>query len=240
MNSHNIIMIAGAGGNLGSAVAVELARGGARVACIDRSAEALKRLAEHLPANAESFPIVVNDLSDDAACAAAAAQVEERFGGIDALVNTVGGFQVGPIATEALRQWDLMMNLNGRTALAISAAVLPAMRTANYGRIVHIAAAPGLKAAAGQAAYAASKAAVIRLTEAIAAEYRADGITANCILPGTIDTPQNRAAMPNAKKDSWVSAQSIARLIAFLVSPAAAVVTGGAIPATGLDREVTA
>jgi NAD(P)-dependent dehydrogenase (short-subunit alcohol dehydrogenase family) len=127
-----------------------------------------------------------------------------------------------------------MMLLNAKIALITNAAVLPAMQAAGYGRIVHIAAQPGIKATSGQAAYAASKAAVIRLVETIAAEHRADRITANCILPGTIDTPPNRASMPNAKPDIWIAPQSIAEVIAFLVSPAGAVVTGGAIPATGL------
>jgi NAD(P)-dependent dehydrogenase (short-subunit alcohol dehydrogenase family) len=126
-----------------------------------------------------------------------------------------------------------MMTLNARVAVVMSAAVLPAIVTAGRGSLVHIAAAPGLRAGAGQAAYAASKAAVVRLVEAIAAEHRSDRISANCILPGTIDTPQNRAAMPDAKRDGWVAPDSIAALIAFLVSPAGAVVTGAAIPATG-------
>jgi NAD(P)-dependent dehydrogenase (short-subunit alcohol dehydrogenase family) len=237
-DSQNVIAVTGAGGNLGSAVALELARGDAKLICIDRSAEAIERLTSRLPASTRFLSLADVDLTDHDACLAAIAKVKDRFGGVGALVNTVGGFQVGPFATDALRQWDLMMTLNARTALMLSAAVLPLMQAARYGRIVHIAAAPGLKAGAGQAAYAASKAAVIRLTESIAAEYRTDRITANCILPGTIDTPQNRAAMPKAKTDSWVSPQSIARLIAFLVSPAAAVVTGAAIPATGFDDEV--
>ena len=173
------------------------------------------------------------DLGDPDACKEAVGQAIKAFGRIDALVNTVGGFQMGPVAEEGLAQWDELFQMNARTAYAISAAVLKPMQEAGYGRIVHIAAAPGLKAGANQAAYAASKAAVIRLTEAIAAENRDRRITANCILPGTIDTLQNRAAMPNAKTDSWVQPGDIARLISFLISPAAGIVTGAAIPATG-------
>ena len=161
-------------------------------------------------------------------------QAEERFGRIHALVNTVGGFRMGPVGEKGLEQWDALLSMNARTAYAISAAVLPAMLKASYGRIVHVAAAPGLKAGSRQAAYAASKAAVIRLTEALAAEHRAEKITANCILPGTIDTPDNRAAMPDADRSSWVSAASIAKLIAFLASDEGGVVTGAAIPANGL------
>ncbi len=129
--------------------------------------------------------------------------------------------------------WEKFMSMNAKTAYCISAAVLKPMQEAGYGRIVHISAAPGQKAGARQAAYAASKSAVLRLTEAIAAENRKHGISANCILPGTIDTPQNREAMPDAKTDTWVKPESIARLIAFLMTPEGGVTTGGAIPATG-------
>lgn len=166
----------------------------------------------------------------DAVVAAAVA----RFGKVTGLVNTVGGFAVGRVTAEALDQWDHLMRLNARVALVTSAAVLPAMQAAGHGRIVHIAAQPGIKAVAGQAAYAASKAAVIRLVESIAAEHRADRITANCILPGTIDTPANRASMPDAKPDVWIPPAAIAELIGYLVSPAGAVVTGAAINANGL------
>ena len=235
MNDQKAVIVTGASGNLGSAVVLELAAAGAKLVGINRSIPGLEALAARLPASTEFLPIAGTDLTDYASCAAAVAQATERFGGISALVNTVGGFQMGPVGPGVPAQWEMMMTANARTALTISAAVLPVMKAAGYGRIVHIAAAAGLKAGANQAAYAASKAAVIRLTEAIAAECRDDRITANCILPGTIDTPQNRAAMPNAKTDSWVSPQSIARLIAFLISPAAAVVTGAAIPATGRE-----
>jgi len=226
------VIITGAAGNLGMAVAQELARGGARLACLDRSQEKLDALVKILPGNAEVLPIAAVDLTSQEACSVAVAQVMKRFGDVSALVNTVGGFQAGPV-TQALQQWDAMLTSNARTALAISAAVLPAMQVARHGRIVHIAAIAGLKAPAGLAAYAASKAALIRLTEAMAEEYRGDGITANCVLPSVIDTPQNRAAMPKADTDTWVSPTAIARLIAFLVSPAGGVVTGAAIPATG-------
>lgn len=236
MNSHQTIIITGAAGNLGTAVALELAQEGVRLVCLDRSQEKLEGLVSRLPSTAEILPIAGTDMTSQEACAAAVAQATERFGGIAALVNTVGGFQAGPV-TKALGQWDAMITANARTALAISAAVLPIMQRARYGRIIHIAALAGLKAPAGLAAYAASKAAVIRLTESIAEEYRADRITANCILPSVIDTPQNRAAMPKADMSNWVSPASIARLIAFLVSPAGGVVTGAAIPAAGFNDE---
>ena len=233
MSQAGAIIITGAAGNLGAAVAEILARGGAKLACVDRSPEKLERLLANLPAGTEALPLAGVDLTSQEACSVAVAQVAKRFGGVSALVNTVGGFQAGPVS-KALEQWDAMLTANARTALAVSAAVLPVMQAARHGRIVHIAAMAGLKAPAGLAAYAASKAALIRLTEAMAEEYRGDGITANCVLPSVIDTPPNRAAMPKADTANWVAPEAIARLIAFLISPAGGVVTGAAIPATGI------
>jgi len=230
---NDCLIVTGASGNLGSVVAQVLLRQGARVICVDR-VERQFDLAEHGFDPDRILWISGRDLSEKAEVDAVVVEAEARFGKITGLVNTVGGFATGRVTAEAPDQWDMMMLLNAKVALVTSAAVLPGMMAAGYGRIVHIAAQPGLKAAAGQSAYAASKAAVIRLVEAIAAEHRGDRITANCVMPGTIDTPTNRASMPNAKADVWIPPLAIANLIAFLVSPEGAVVTGAAIPATGL------
>ncbi|KAI1691966.1 short chain dehydrogenase domain-containing protein [Ditylenchus destructor] len=204
-----VVMVTGASGNLGNAVVRELLATSAKIVSVERNL-----VAQTSPPAGEGTSFLELggiDLTDLSSCQEAVRQALDAFGRIDALVNT----------------------MNARTAYVISAAVLKPMQEVGYGRIVHIAAAPGLKAGANQAAYAASKGAVIRLTEAIAAENRDKRITANCILPGTIDTPQNRAAMPNAKTDGWVQPADIAKLIGFLISPAAGIVTGAAIPATG-------
>jgi NAD(P)-dependent dehydrogenase (short-subunit alcohol dehydrogenase family) len=228
-----VVMITGAGGNLGRAVAEELSSKGVRLVCVERRAETLAALTASLSAEVEVLGLDSVDLADLASCQDAVRRAHDRFGRIDALVNTVGGFKMGPVAGSEIDQWDALMTVNARTAYAISAAVLPGMQGRKHGRIVHIAAAPGLKAGGRQAAYAASKAAVIRLTEAIAAENRSFRITSNCILPGTIDTPQNRKAMPDADTANWVPAEAIARLIAFLVSNEASAVTGAAIQSGG-------
>lgn len=229
----SVVMITGAAGNLGRAAVHELSSCGWRIVCVEHDTAALDDLAGNLPGTFEVLPIGGVDLADFSLCEDAVRRAVERFGRLDALVNTVGGFRTGPVDEAGMTQWEQLFHMNARTAYAISAAVLKPMISAGYGRIVHVAAAPGLKAGANQAAYAASKGAVIRLTEAIAAEHRNNRITANCILPGTIDTPQNRAAMPNAKTDGWVQPSHIARLLSFLVSPEAGIVTGAAIPATG-------
>ncbi|PZM15810.1 SDR family NAD(P)-dependent oxidoreductase [Rhizobium tubonense] len=227
-----VVLITGAGGNLGRAVVEELAPKGARLVCVDRNQETVAALVASLPSGPDVLGVEV-DLTDMTSCLCAAQKAHDRFGRIDALVNTVGGFKMGPVDAPGIDQWDALMMLNARTAYSISAAVLPSMQQRQHGRIIHIAASPGLKAGGRQAAYGASKAAVIRLTEAIAAENRIHRITANCILPGTIDTPENRAAMPDADTGSWVPPSAIARLIAFLVSEHASAVTGAAIAAGG-------
>lgn len=227
------IIVTGAAGNLGSAVAVELARRGAKLVCADRSAAGLAALADRLPQPAETIELPGLDLTKFEDAAAMTGAALGRFGRIDALVNTLGGFATGAVAADALSGFDMLLSLNAKAALVTSAAVLPAMIARKRGRIVHIAAAAGNRGTAGLAAYSASKAAVMRIVESIAAEHGADGITANSILPGTIDTPQNRAAMPNADFSNWVTPAAIARVIAFLVSDDAAAVTGAAIPVTG-------
>ena len=233
MSSSPAIIVTGAAGNLGAAVVRELAKGSAPLVLMERSAEKLEALVASLPSDTQVLSIAGTDMTSQEACEAAVAKAVERFGAVGGLANTVGGFAMAPVA-KALAQWDAMLTGNARTALAISAAVLPAMQKERHGRIVHVAALAGQKASAGMAAYAASKAALLRLTEAIAEEYRKDGISANCVLPGVIDTPPNRAAMPKADTSTWVAPEAIARLIAFLLSPEGGVVTGGAIPATGV------
>jgi NAD(P)-dependent dehydrogenase (short-subunit alcohol dehydrogenase family) len=233
MLENECIIVTGAGGNLGSVVARTLAQRGAQVICADRSEGHFAAISAGLDP-ARFLMLGGRDLGNKADVDAVVAAAVAQFGRVTGLVNTVGGFTTGKVIEDALEQWDLMMLLNAKIALITSAAILPCLMETGYGRIVHIAAQPGIKATAGQAAYAASKAAVIRLVETIAAEHRSHRITANCVLPGTIDTPVNRAAMPNAKPDIWIAPQSIADLIAYLVSPAGAVVTGAAIPATAL------
>ena len=227
------VIVTGAAGNLGAAVSIELAKRGVGLVCIDRSADGLAALAARLPKGIETLFLSNLDLSSAKDTATMANAALERFAGIDGLVNTVGGFATGAVAADAVKGFDALLNLNAKTALVTSAAVLPAMIARKRGHIVHVAAIAGKTGTAGLAAYSASKAAVMRIVESIAAEHRADGITANSILPSTIDTPQNRAAMPDADFSTWVSPAAIARVIAFLVSEDGAAVTGAAIPVTG-------
>ena len=226
-----VVIVTGAGGNLGAAVTTELNWQGASLVCVDYAAQSLEAVEKSLSPAADVLTLSGLDLTklEDAQKMVAAAL--DKFGRVDALVNTVGGFRMAP-AVDALKDWDFLMNINARAALATSAAVAPVMKQRGFGRIVHIAAGAGNKGGAEMSVYSAAKAAVMRITESLAEELSADGVTVNCVLPGTIDTPQNRAAMPDADTSRWVPPSDIARVIALLISEAAGSVTGAAIPVT--------
>ena len=227
-----VVIITGAGGNLGSAIAQALARQGATLALADMRQPSLERTLAGMSVT-EHVMIAGADVRTREGAVRIAAETMARFGRIDALANTVGTFKMANVADGAADDWSQLMDLNALSALRLSEAVLPAMRSRSYGRIVHVSAGAAQKSFAGAAVYAASKAAVLRITEAVSEENKGQGVTANCILPGTIDTPQNRAAMPTADYTLWVSPADIAAVVTFLVSREAGAVTGAAVPITG-------
>jgi NAD(P)-dependent dehydrogenase (short-subunit alcohol dehydrogenase family) len=162
------------------------------------------------------------------------AAVKARFGRIDILVNIAGGFTMGPPVHETPdRDWDFMMDLNARTVFNTCRAVVPHLIEGSGGRIVNVSARAALEGKGHMAPYCASKAAVITLTESLAAELRDAGIRVNCILPGTVDTPQNREAMPDQDHTRWVPPGALADVMLFLASDAARCVTGAAVPVYG-------
>jgi NAD(P)-dependent dehydrogenase (short-subunit alcohol dehydrogenase family) len=227
-----VVIVTGAGGNLGSAIAQALASQGALLALADRQQPNLDRLLAAIGGGGH-LTIAGADVSTREGAQRLAAETLARFGRIDALANTVGTFKMAPVADGAADDWSLLMELNALSALRLCEAVLPPMRGRGYGRILHVGAGAACRGFAGGSVYAASKAALLRITEAVSEENKALGITANCILPGTIDTPQNRAAMPTADHSSWVNPADIAQVVAFLVSRQAGAVTGAAVPVTG-------
>ncbi|MFC2037937.1 SDR family oxidoreductase, partial [Chloroflexota bacterium] len=133
----------------------------------------------------------------------------------------------------SLQTWDSMLNLNARTVFIVSRAVVPGMLQQGQGKIVNVAARVALKGGRNSGAYGVSKSAVLRLTESMSAELRDRGINVNCVLPGTIDTPQNREDMPKADHSRWVPPEALADVILFLASDAARAVNGAAVPAYG-------
>ncbi len=232
--SGHVALVTGAGGNLGGAVARAFYDAGASLVLADRRPD---RLAAVYPA--EQFAparvhIAAADLTDEASVQALVAGALDRFGAIDILANTVGGFRAGTSVHETpLETWEFMLALNARSAFLISKAVIPPMLARGGGKIVHVASRAALSGSARQVAYSVSKGAVVRLVETLAAELRHKGINANCVLPGTIDTPQNRAEMPDADFSKWVAPEAIADVILFLASDAARAVNGAAVPVYG-------
>jgi NAD(P)-dependent dehydrogenase (short-subunit alcohol dehydrogenase family) len=226
-----VVLITGATGALGRVVARQFQATGATLALTARSESQLPQLFPDLALDPQHLLLGGVDLSEMAPTEAMVQQIAQRFGRIDILVNTVGGYQGGvPVHQMTVADWDKMLTLNARVAFIISRAVVPLMLQAGGGRIVHVAGRAALVGSAGVAAYAAAKSAVVRLTESLAAELREHGINVNCVLPGTIDTPANRAAMPNADFSRWVAPEAVGEVILFLCSPAARALYGAAIP----------
>jgi NAD(P)-dependent dehydrogenase (short-subunit alcohol dehydrogenase family) len=233
MDSSVVVIVTGAGGNLGAAVVELLAGRGARLVAVDRTQAALDRAMAGTGARDRHMGEAGVDLTDFAACERLVEAARGRFGRIDGLVNTVGTFAMADIAHADAAHWQTLFTVNVLTALNMCRAAVPAMRDAGSGSIVIIGAAGAFKAGKGMAAYAASKSAVLRLTESLADELKGVGVRANCVLPGTIDTPQNRSAMPDADRGRWVTPDQVADVIAFLLSDAASGVTGAAVPVAG-------
>jgi len=228
-----VALITGAAGNLGSALCTALAGRGARLALVDISGDALARVAAELPAGTDAATYAT-DLTDPQSVIRTVDAARAHFGRIDLLANIAGGFTMGPLLQETDDDtWNLMMDLNARSVFNMCRAVMPIMRDAGRGRVVNVSARAALSGKGHMGPYCASKAAVITLTETLAAETKHAGITVNCILPGTVGTPQNRAAMPDQDHATWVPAAALADVILFLASDAARCVTGAAIPVFG-------
>jgi len=220
-----IIVVTGASGALGKIVAATALAKGARVAAIDHAASTMKATPDRI-----EFGGV--DLTDPAEAGKAIDAAASHFGKLDALVNIAGGFAFETTAEGDPKTWQRMYALNVLTALNASRSAIPHLSTAGAGRIINVGAMGALQAGAGMGAYAASKAGVHRLTEALAAEWKGK-ITVNAVLPSTIDTAANRASMPNADFAKWVRPEELAEVILFLASDAASAVTGALLPVSG-------
>jgi NAD(P)-dependent dehydrogenase (short-subunit alcohol dehydrogenase family) len=230
-----VAMITGASGNLGSAVTRAFHDAGAKLAIIERQRDHLVKMYPDMVDSPDCFMSGCADLTDRDEVSGVVSAAVERFGRIDAFVNTVGGYRAGsPLHETPLETFDFMLYLNARTTYITSQCVIPHMLNEGSGSIIHFAARPGLKGRANQAAYSASKAAVIRLTESVSEEVKSDGINVNCVLPGTLDTPQNRVATPDADFGQWVRLESLAGVVLFLCSEAASDIHGASIPVYGL------
>ena len=229
-----VAVVTGAAGNLGAVVVRQLAAAGARVVLVDRSQQRLESSNADFANQGDHLLAGDIDLTDEASVAELFSQVDARYGRIDILVNTVGGFRGGsPIHETDPADWDFLFRLNVRSTLLTCREAVRRMLEQGSGRIVNVASEAALAGVPNFAAYSVAKTGVVRLTEALAGETKVAGLHVNCVLPGTMDTPANREAMPDADISTWVSLEQAAAAIAFLCSDAAGGVTGAALPVLG-------
>jgi NAD(P)-dependent dehydrogenase (short-subunit alcohol dehydrogenase family) len=225
--SGRVIAVSGGFGVLGQAVAATLAGYGSTVASIDFAAA---------PATGQAAGIHLYggvDLADEESAHSVMKRIVHDAGRLDGLINIAGGFHWEKLEGGSLDTWDSMYRINLRTAVVACKTGLPYLLKSGKGRIVNIGAMGAVKAGAGMGSYAASKAGVAKLTEALAEELKDQGVTVNAILPSMIDTPRNRLDMPDADFSRWVAPSAIAEVIAFLLSDSAGAVTGALIPVVG-------
>ena len=226
-----VALITGAAGNLGQATAHTFIEAGEHTALVDRGTGRLRSAYPQLAGSPDHMLIEGVDLDDPSDTAGVVRDVMDRFGRIDVLVNTVGTYRGGlPVQDEDIETWDLLYTANVRTTVLMCKATIPAMLENGGGRVINVAARAALAGGANAAAYSASNIGIVRLTESLAAELQASDINVNCVLPGTIDTPKNREAMPNADFGRWVTLNAIADVILFLASDASRGISGAAIP----------
>lgn len=232
--SGRVVWITGATGALGSVVARSFAETGARLVLTSTSADDLSLLVAELGRPTDHVLIAPADVTSAEEVQGALEAAIDHYGRVDILINTVGGWSGGnPVQETDLETWDVMMDLNLKSAFLLSRAVLPSMLEAGWGRILHISSKTGAQPQPKQAGYAASKRGLIALTEVIAAEVKGRGVTANTLLPSIIDTPANRKWMTKADPRKWVPPEQIAAALRFLCSEEASSINGASLPIYG-------
>jgi NAD(P)-dependent dehydrogenase (short-subunit alcohol dehydrogenase family) len=231
-----VVLVTGATGDLGRVLVKRLREEGAVVAAVYRNESGFQEILALGGGPADSLAGIKADVTSAAEVTAAVEAALRRFGRVDALLNLVGAYRGGnEVGATPEEDWDFLMATNLKSVFLCCRAVLPAMTKAGSGRIVNVAARPAVekKGRAKSGAYAVSKAGVVILTETIAEESRRSGITANCVVPGTIDTPKNRAEIHGADPSKWASPEEIAEVLLFLLSGDSSAVSGAAIPVYG-------
>ena len=224
------VLITGATGHLGWAVAHFLHTQGARLVLLARNGQAMQLAFGHLP----GVVLVDADLTQREEVVPRVQQAIAQVGHLDAVCHLAGGFHMGQtVDGTALEAWQFMLDMNATSFLNLAAAVVPSMKLQGHGRIVTVGAAAAGRGVTQMGAYCAAKSALVRLTEALSAELKGHGINVNSVLPSILDTPDNRAAMPEANPSDWVEPQALAEVIGFLISDAARAIHGAAIPVTG-------
>ena len=229
-----VALVAGGTGGLGRAVSMAFLEQGARVIATYRRQQEFDALKAAVVADGSLLEGAQVDVTDETAVNQMVETAVARYGRIDALVNTVGGYAGGVKLWELdTKVFDQMLSLNLRSGYALARAAVRVMLKQGSGAIVNVAAKAALDHGAGAAAYAASKAAAVAMMDSLAADLKGTGIRVNSVLPSIIDTEANRKAMPHADFSKWPKPEAIARVIVYLCSDAAGVIHGAAVPVYG-------
>ena len=229
-----VVVISGAAGNLGRVVSQAFAALGAHMSLLDRKPGRLEELYGQLAGDPSHLLIGTVDMTNADSVESSFQQVIDKLGRVDVLINVIGGYRGEvPIHETSPEDWDFMFDLNARSVFLSCRAAVPHMLKNGSGNIVNIGARPGVKGVANSGAYSAAKGAVIRLTESLSEELKDKGINVNCVLPGHMDTPENREQTPQADFSRWVTPTAVSEVILFLASEAATAVHGAAITVYG-------
>jgi NAD(P)-dependent dehydrogenase (short-subunit alcohol dehydrogenase family) len=235
--SGQVALVTGATGGLGPAVIQGFLDAGAVVVGVGRQVDEQRErdMRAQIIGNTDArFSLVAADAQDEASVARVVSDVVTQHGRIDILVNGIGGYYAGdPVAETSQENWQQMLDLNLRPTFLFSKYAARPMAAQHGGRIINVSSRAAYSGRKNAAAYATAKHGVITLTEAQAEELRGEGVTVNAIVPSIIDTPANRAAMPNADKSRWPTAEQVARVVLFLASEDAGLISGAAIPVYG-------
>lgn len=216
-----VVLIAGGSGGLGHTIVPAFLAAGARVVTADRNPS-----VDH----ADGRLTLKADVTDEADVRRLVDEVTGTFGRLDVLVNLVGGFATGRVMDTEMALWQRMLTINVTSAFLLSKAVLPHMMERGTGRILHMAAWAAVEPFPGAAAYLVAKSGLLALINVLALELKGSGVTVNGVLPTTIDTPANRAGMPQADPSTWTKPESIAETLLFLASDEAAQINGATVP----------
>jgi len=232
--NEKVVLVSGGTGALGQSISLDFLKSGASVIITYVNDSEIKSLESKFGNFMKKVMLVKVNLMNEDEVKKLITKILNANDKIDILINAVGGYRAGqPVTQIDEKDWDLMMNLNLKTAFLISKHVVKEMEKQGYGKVIHVAARSGLKGSGNDAAYVASKSGILRLVESLSEEVKNDSINVNCILPSIIDTDANRQSMPDEDFSKWVSPSEISRVLLFLASEESNSINGACIPIYG-------
>ena len=232
--NEKVVLITGGTGALGQTISLDFLKMGANVIVTYVNDNEIKSFESKLGNFMKKVMLIKVNLMNEEEVEKLVSDIINANNKIDVLVNTVGGYRAGqPITQITEKDWDLMMNLNLKTAFLISKHVVKEMEKQGKGKVIHVAARSGLKGSGNDAAYVASKSGILRLVESLSEEVKNNSINVNCILPSIIDSDTNRQSMSDEDFSKWVTPSEISKVILFLASEESNSINGASIPIYG-------